>query len=144
MGLENGVELGKRQKLSFGEASPKLGTIGVIEIVKPTTDQLGCDVDMGDISLIGKLLGLRRQHFELLDCDLPPRNRCAHSCGLTKQANRRPHAGAQPRMRDVRVERWVRHLVRPTYPTAKTCNCRLEHTVDRRGRRGCRQATQLR
>ena len=28
-------------------------------------------------------------------------------CGLTKQANRRPHAGAKPRMRDVRVERRV-------------------------------------
>src|SRR5258706_10716188 len=35
-----------------------------------------------------------------------PTNRAL--CGLTKQANRRPHAGAQPRMRDVRVERRVR------------------------------------
>jgi hypothetical protein len=31
---------------------------------------------------------------------------------LTDQANRRPAAGAQPRMRDVRVERQVRRLVR--------------------------------
>ena len=30
---------------------------------------------------------------------------------LTKQANRRPHAGAKPRMRDVRVERRVRRAV---------------------------------